>query len=109
VVAEKRDGVDRPRNQFTFNQLTFRGEVVIVQTNTGEQEMSFRVNPAPNPKRIDMRVKASWTQIFYGLYSLDGDTLIICQKEKPNLYRPAELTSNPNSGNTLITAKRVTS
>jgi uncharacterized protein (TIGR03067 family) len=80
-----------------------KGQPWKVIKSGGEFAMGYVLDPSAKPKTIDM-VRVVGAEI-RGIYSLEGDELRICYKEKSEV-RPTELASKPGSGLTLVILKR---
>jgi RNA polymerase sigma-70 factor (ECF subfamily) len=69
----------------------------------GDQEGTYKLDPARKPKEITFTGQEGKTQP--GVYKLDGDTLTICINEEGN-ERPTEFASKEGTKLTLIVFKR---
>ena len=84
-----------------------RGVLLVIegdQYNPGSGQVSveytFRLNPARNPKAIDLIPHAGMYQgrILRGVYALKNDRLIVCRGRFPEAERPAGFATHPDSG-----------
>jgi uncharacterized protein (TIGR03067 family) len=75
-------------------KLEFAGEKVLVAQGDGSQLATFRLDPAKEPKEIDLVLLK--TEVHKGIYKLDGDTLTICKSHPPE-ERPAEFATTKGS------------
>jgi RNA polymerase sigma factor (sigma-70 family) len=105
VVAVERDGLELPEQEFAYIQMTIRGKAITARTRTGDQEITFRLDPMSRPKSIDISIT---NQTYYGIYALAGNTLKLCWPENAGRERPTEFVCQRRSGTILITCKRAT-
>jgi uncharacterized protein (TIGR03067 family) len=66
----------------------------------------FRLDPTQNPKVIDF-FDTNRATFWRGIYSLQGDTLTVCDRRFEHGERPKEFVSRPGSGLVLFVLKRV--
>ena len=76
---------------------------VIVESGGRKQETSYKLNPSTNPKSIDL-TRDGHTKP--GIFDFQGDTLRICTSKNTDV-RPTVFDSPPESGNDLLTLKRI--
>lgn len=109
AVKAKRDG--KAAQGVVGNRLTFTGKGFRIQSSQGKPLYggTFRADPRAKPAAIDFEHAegALKGKAWKGIYSLDGDTLTVCDNA-PNLDkgRPAAFEANSGSGYVLITFKR---
>jgi uncharacterized protein (TIGR03067 family) len=74
-----------------------------------ENHTRFRLDPAKSPKQIDIVIHwrdPDWKDVtLLGIYSLDGDRLMVCTNNQGK--RPTEFKSTNENGNTLSTYQRL--
>jgi len=105
VVSCQIDGraVEIPR----FSRFVFDGASVTVEEKTESFETMFALDVTKKPKKLTLfappnREKGPTN----GVYSLKGDTLVICLALQPNASVPAELETTEGDGRLLITLQR---
>lgn len=96
AVAVEVDGNKLPDEEVKSARLTFKGDKVIT-TDKGARthEATVKLDPTKKPKTIDILpatgADAGKTQL--GIYSIEGDKLIICGGKGSEGARPTELKS----------------
>jgi RNA polymerase sigma factor (sigma-70 family) len=99
------DGMDASDTEegkgFRSKPLTISGDKIVME---GRLEMSYKLDPAAQPKAIDLDNGGGKT--FDGVYSLDGDTLKICAPVTPGGPRPTEVGTKEGSDRRLVVLKR---
>lgn len=95
-----------PKNRFPFARLKVGGDTVVEEGDNGRLEMSLRVDPGHDPKWLDMEARSFHRETYHAIYNVDGDLLTICRRE-PDMERPTQFVSKPNTSIFLITARRV--
>ena len=106
VVSSERDGNKAPDDKIKGVKITFQKDKLIARQADKTIEMSYTVDPAKNPKTIDITYldgeqKGESSQ---GIYSLDGDMLKICMHRSTN--RPTEFETKADSQRHLVVLKR---
>ena len=106
LVAAKKDGKETPKDVVKKIRVVIKGNghSVYFGDDVVAKEIQFTIDPKKNPKTTTD--KLSDGKEIQGIYKLDGDTLISCVAEVGK-DRPSEFASNPGSGHTLRTFKRV--
>ena len=83
---------------FTIDNLTVHNS----DPDSGEEKvLAYRVNPAADPKQIDLINSNSAT--FRGIYRFEGDTLAVCINHENNGLRPTEFDSKSGTKQQLFT------
>jgi uncharacterized protein (TIGR03067 family) len=68
---------------------------------------TIRVNPEARPKQIDIHTGFGTVEsVKHGIYSLQGDTLLIALQENPSKPRPADFTDNAKEQQSLMILQR---
>jgi uncharacterized protein (TIGR03067 family) len=102
------DGTNGTREQMKAWVLVVEGD----QYNPGAREYSieytFRIKPGRTPKAIDLipHDGSGRGRPIRGIYSIEGDTFILCRPIDPMGERPAGFTARPGSGLSLWIWKR---
>jgi uncharacterized protein (TIGR03067 family) len=90
----------KAEGKFEAKGLTFTGNSVVVETDSGKKEAPVRLNPTTKPPHIDM---GEGQRKNLGIYSLEGDTLKICLAGF-SAQRPTEFKRSENT--ILVTLRR---
>ena len=110
VVSPNIDGKDKTQGfadvRYVFNgqllTLTDKNGKAFRQKNDGKvEERKFKLNVDANPKAIDLTISEKFQSL--GVYSLNGDTLMLCTAE-PGLPRPTDFKGKV--GVSLVVLKR---
>jgi uncharacterized protein (TIGR03067 family) len=108
-VLREEDGTKLPRVKGgDFQTITFQGDKFEVkQGNTVVFAGTHKLDPAKNPKTIDLTVTGGDGKgtVQLGIYELQGDTLKACFDPKGK-KRPAEFATTTGSGTFLTTLQR---
>jgi uncharacterized protein (TIGR03067 family) len=89
--------------QFTFK----KGEAAIQFGGEEAKFLPFKLDGKADPKTMDINPDDA-KQAMKFLYTLDGDTLVVCLKNGPaGADRPTEFKPNKGKSTALITLKRV--
>lgn len=106
VLRQEYDGTDENSGEA---KLVIVGDKMAVKDKQGEKNISWKIDPAKQPKTIDLTMDVNGKAIqLTGIYQLDGDTLKICASEAGQA-RPTEFASPKGSRLTLFVLKRVKS
>ena len=104
-------GINEPKLEELANlRMTFTkdGKLSMNDDLGRKREVDYKLDPAPKPKAIDMGADGTTIP---GLYSLDGDTLILCAargvSDGKKLTRPTEIKADGKAEVAVITLKRV--
>ena len=93
IASAEADGRPVPAKQVRGLKMTFKGGKFTAQLGEeGKQEGTYKLNPATNPKQIDILHKtgplAKRNQL--AIYALTGNTLKVCSfgsdKERPDSF-----------------------
>lgn len=71
-------------------------------------EMTHVLHADKQPKEMDLTIAEGPEKgkVFHAIYQLEGDTLTVCRNIKPDVDRPAEFASKPDTGLMLVVWKR---
>jgi uncharacterized protein (TIGR03067 family) len=105
VVSLEMDGKKYPEEEIKQTVVIRGNQIAFYTRDKLELQLTFELNPAANPKRIDFF--DSQKKRLRGIYSFEGDTLTICEGPIGKRKRPAEFRSKPGSGFSLFVSKRV--
>jgi len=88
--------------------LIIKHNTYTTQVKGKGHETTFTLDPAKNPKAIDMVFTEGdkKDRVLRGIYVIDGDTLKICRGLQPEQERPTEFGTWPNTNLFLVTWKR---
>ena len=108
IRYEKNGGVKFSDKDDRSYKFTITEDKIIVKTSN-QVRFSYVLDVKSSPKRIDLTCleegKSKGT-ILYGIYSLDGDTLKICDNYKGEKSRPDDFVTKRLDGRTLMVLKR---
>lgn len=98
------DGKKVPDDQIRGWLLVIEGDQYNPGSGQLSIEYSFRINPARNPKGIDLipHEGSNKDRLLRGVYTLKNDRLTICRVRFPEYERPAGFVTRPDSG--LVTS-----
>jgi RNA polymerase sigma factor (sigma-70 family) len=98
---------------YRIQWLVVRGDRISFGGRGQPREATFRVDPAANPKSIDLNYRnddpmgnMGMVESLEGVYELEGDNFVLCQSEMAGTGRPNSLASPPDSGLVLMTFRR---
>lgn len=101
AVALERDGQKADEAEVKKTRFIIRGDKMGSPPDVGGPELTFRVDPAAVPSRIDLM---EGQQTIRGIYKLDGDRLEICIRLATDGKYPSEFTGL--KGHALIDMRR---
>ncbi len=85
---------------------SFDGKKYVIQFGKIRMEGTFELDPTNNPKKITLKSADGGTNL--GIYTFDGDQLLICiGDKKKDGRRPTEFKTKAGSGHSLIRFNRV--
>jgi uncharacterized protein (TIGR03067 family) len=95
----------QPLEQF---KLTVSGNNWSVAMSQGKIEAIIDIDPSKNPKTIDFTYTegSQKGQTTRGIYALDGDVLKLCRTLTADKERPAEFSTQPESGFLMVIWKK---
>jgi RNA polymerase sigma factor (sigma-70 family) len=106
VVAVEQGGRVLRKDQFPFASLIIRDDTIVHEGGPHHLlKARFRLHPEQQPKALDMESEGYHGDVYYAIYTLEGDTLTICRPD--DATRPTEFASSPGSNALLYTAKRI--
>lgn len=101
------DGDVKPDSDFKKYTVVFQGNQWTVSEGTNiAAQTTIELNPAANPKTIDVFSAPGKGQPIHGIYVFEDDKLTICDRGEDKGERPTDFSTEPNSGLVLIVFKR---
>lgn len=97
-------GQKLPEEKLKVIKVTFTPEGKWSRKGDKEEEGTYKLDPAKNPKEVTITTNERDTEL--GIYKLDGDTLTVCLEANSN-ERPTEFATKVGSMVNLIVFKRV--
>jgi uncharacterized protein (TIGR03067 family) len=109
MAALEIDGKPVPEEQFQDTILVIKGNQYIVKVKKKSYETTFTIEPGKKPKQMDMTFKngPNKDKVHKGIYSLEGDTFKLCRGQSPDVARPRDFGTWPDTGTFLVVWKRV--
>jgi uncharacterized protein (TIGR03067 family) len=95
--------------ELTEARLVVKGDCYRFQLGKTKLELTYRLDPAKQPKAIDLTIAAGPNKgkTFRGIYELDGDTFKICRHAEAGKERPAAFVTAKDSDVLIVVWKRV--
>lgn len=84
-------------------QVVFADKKMTSKMGGGSSEATYQLDPAKNPKEIDIIEKNTKTE--KGIYKLEGDTLTVCASES-NGDRPTEFATRSGTSSLMMVLKK---
>ena len=108
MAALEIDGKPVPDEKIQDTTLTIKGDKYIVRSKDNKYEVTITLDPAKDPKAIDMAFPdgTDAAKIGKGIYKIDGDTFIVVRAQATDNERPTTFGTWPNSGCFMVTWKR---
>jgi uncharacterized protein (TIGR03067 family) len=103
VVAGEVLGKPLPAKTHPISYV-FAGDKYTYREGTSSTEASFTLNPAKNPKQIDVKSKDGFTQL--GIYELKGDELKLCINDGGKRRPDSFATSVENNNETHVLKRK---
>jgi uncharacterized protein (TIGR03067 family) len=103
VVAGEAGGKPLPAKTHPISYV-FAGDKYTYREGTSNTEASFTLNPAKNPKQIDVKSKDGFTQL--GIYELRGDELKLCINDGGKRRPDSFATSVQNNNETHVLKRK---
>jgi uncharacterized protein (TIGR03067 family) len=85
-------------------EMVFAGNKVTIPIKGESKEFEYKLDPAKNPKQIDLLLGKGKTA--RGIYLLEGDTLKLCVEKDPDGQRPSKFASTAGTTRILIVLKK---
>src|SRR5688572_20362886 len=96
----------KPKEELKGDKLVFdQAGTVTIKNEKREEKGTYKLDPSGKPKAIDIK-QADSEKPYYGIYTLDGDTLKICMSPDEGKPRPTEFTAKEGSGLMILELKR---
>ena len=106
-VAWEGQGVAKPSEEVAQYTAVLRGDLWTV--SKGKEvaaQVVFRVDPSKTPKTMEF-IDIKRARIMRGIYSLEGETLRVCDRDVEKGERPTKFATTPDSGLVLVTLRRL--
>jgi len=101
-----KDGESHPAVAAGLQMKFSRGRLELIQSGRPPIVVAYNVNPAKSPAGFLWKVPSSATVTFQdGIYSQEGDTLVICLAEI-NAPAATQFMTQPGDGRTLFVLQR---
>jgi uncharacterized protein (TIGR03067 family) len=99
IVSEETNGVKLSDDKLQSHKVTIKGNQWIQGNDKGSQVVTFKLDPAKNPKSIDFSYigPKGKDNKWVGIYKIEDDTLTVC-RAKGNLDRPKEFKTTADGG-----------
>lgn len=109
-VSMEVEGVKKPDEEFKKYTVVLKGDQWTVSVaDEIAARTTFRLDPTRKPKTIDLTqtLEPNQGRLLRGIYSLEGDKLIMCDRGADKGARPTGFETEPDSGLVLVVLKRV--
>jgi uncharacterized protein (TIGR03067 family) len=105
VSAVEADGVKASPDDVKW---VFEGDKYDLKAGTQVQQGTVKIEPAKNPKRIDLSVTSGNDigMTYRGIYKIVDDELLLCFPKDTKAERPTEFSGNAGNGQILTVLKR---
>jgi uncharacterized protein (TIGR03067 family) len=109
IAALEVNGVDVPAKKLEGTTLTIKGDQYVVTMKDRTFANAIKLDPSKDPKEIDMTPTDGDKKdlVHKGIYRIEKDTFKICRGLNPELARPNQFATWPNTDYFVITWKRV--
>lgn len=99
----------KPMEKAPLSRLTFVDAILTITEEKQGSQAEYSLDIAKRPKRLLLWNNQDRTTVVRRLlYSLEGDTLVVCVNPSPESPAPTELNIDRGDGLALVTLKRVT-
>src|SRR5438445_3443166 len=98
IISVERDGKAAPKDEINDGTVFIQGNRLIIQTKDSHQDMDYGLDPAKQPKGIDLRSREgrSRENLVRGIYALERERLKLCVSQGGQ-ERPADFTTAPGA------------
>jgi uncharacterized protein (TIGR03067 family) len=108
ILSMERGGEKGPEDEIKNTKVVIADGLITIEEfkkPRKEEKATFKLDPAKNPKTIDITPERGKEGVALGIYELKGDTLKLCFT-KPGGTRPREFASKAGTEQMLIVLQR---
>ncbi len=108
LVSVELNGQPLSMEKLQDSRLTVQGPKYSFKLGDIRLEMTHVMHPDKQPQAMEMTIVegSDKGKTFHAIYKLDGNTLTICRHSQPDMPRPTEFGTKPDSGLLLIVWSR---